>query len=439
VANLTHIPKNKKNIKNKQLFFKKGEDFMKKTFLIFIATFLFSVNLVLAQFPADFDQQFGSTTGGITYESQKLFTSIAKDLNSEIVTAGGRNVNKYALNGTLLKNKNIIRPSGSQFVYTQFSQIKVLPSNEYIVSGTNSINGKEGICMAKLDKNLNLVTSFGQSGISCIRFKYSRRVNDMVIQSDGKIVIVGTTYTDFNDSTTWAQFIARFDVNGNPDATFGRSGFVYESLQGFTQASSVAMLDEKIVVGGINSTQSINHIVVYDKDGYRDTRFNNGNVLFGYGYTIAVQSNQIVVFNRANALSPASLARLKYDGTFDQSFGNGGISNVFMSNTTIIKAIDFDTNGNIIIAGEEITTGPTTFYPLVARLKPNGNLATNFTTSYFQNLPSGLNILDFSILGGDRNSIEDIFIDGTQIYGVNSNYSNTNTFAFGSALFKLNS
>jgi uncharacterized delta-60 repeat protein len=408
---------------------------MKKTFLIFIAKFLFSVNIVLAQLPADFDQRFGTNPAGLTYESQVYSTSIAKDLNNNIITASEMSIRKYDVNGNLTGVQNIFRQSSS----LSFNFIKVLPTNEYIVSGSNVINGNDGICMAKLDQNLNLVTSFGQAGISCIGFKYARRVTDMTIQKDGKIVIVGYLFEDFNNSTTWKQLTARFDIYGNPDTTFGRNGFVYEQFQNDkTQAISVAMLDDWIVVGGINRTQSLHHIVVYDNKGKRQTKFNNGNVLFGYGYRIAVQpDNRILAFNnQTNYTLPSVFARFTEDGNLDPTFGNGGISNDFISVHTTINSIDFDNNNFIIVAGRQYAPGTNRNKPFIARYKPSGNLDTNFTTSYAQTLPLGANILDFSVFGGDSEMIEDIFIDGTQINGVNTTYFNY--FGIGSTLFKLN-
>lgn len=435
MAYLTHIfEKRKKTIENKQLFYEKGEDFMKKTFLIFIATFLFSVNLVLAQLPADFDQGFGSTNPGITYESQIISTSIAKDLNNEIVTASAMSIRKYDANGKLSRVRNIFQQSSS----LSFNFIKVLPTNEYIVSGSNFVSPNHGICMAKLDANLDLVTSFGRAGISCLAFKYDVIVADMTLQNDGKIVIAGTMYEDYNVSSTFSQFTARFDKFGNPDVSFGRRGIVYEKFQNDrTTGDSVAMLDDWIVVGGTNRTSSYHHTVVYDKDGKRLTKFNNGNVLFGYGYRIAVQPDRkIVAFNyQTSYLLPAVFARFTYEGKLDPTFGVGGVSNNFTSVHTTISAIDFDVNNYIIVAGRQQIPGTFINKPFIARYTPAGDLDPSFTTSYAQTLPLGANILDFSILGGNSENISGIFTDGIQITGVTNIYSNY--FGIGSALFKL--
>ncbi|MCU0239281.1 MAG: hypothetical protein MUC29_07555 [Pyrinomonadaceae bacterium] len=413
---------------------------MKKTFLILIATFLFSVNIVLAQRPADFDQGFGSTNSGITYESQVYSNSIVKDLNNEIVTTSDSSIRKYDRSGRLLRSKTVYRPlSGGTITETYFSRVKVLPTNEYIVSGGNFVSPNYGICMAKLDANLDLVTSFGQAGISCIAFKYDVWVADMTLQNDGKIVIVGYMYENHNVSSTWSQFTARFDNFGNVDASFGRRGIVYEKFQNDeTQGHSVAMLDDSIVVGGMNRTPSYHHIVVYDKNGKRQTKFNNGNVLFGYGYRIAVQPDyKIVAFNYQTSYTlPAVFARFTYDGNLDPTFGIGGISNIYTSDNTVISSIDFDVNKDIIVAGMQQIPGTFTTKPFIARYKPSGDLDSNFTTSYAQTLPLGANILDFSILGGNSAKISGIFTDGTQIIGVTS--ISLNLSWNGSALFKLN-
>ncbi len=103
----------------------------------------------------------------------------------------------------------------------------------------------------------------------------------VAIQSDGKIVIVGSTYTVEPPSSLWTA--ARLNPDGTFDSSFGTAGRVAFNL-GFQSTSSAALAlalqdDGKIVLGGYSQYNLA--IVRLNADGSKDPSFANGGVWLG--------------------------------------------------------------------------------------------------------------------------------------------------------------
>jgi uncharacterized delta-60 repeat protein len=94
-------------------------------------------------------------------------------------------------------------------------------------------------------------TGFGMEGHANAS-KFAGRAWAIAVQSDGKIVAVGTTEPAFTAGEQSDMAIARFDQDGNLDVTFGGDGHVAVAFpSGRAQAHAVAIQpDGKIVVAG---------------------------------------------------------------------------------------------------------------------------------------------------------------------------------------------
>jgi uncharacterized delta-60 repeat protein len=70
----------------------------------------------------------------------------------------------------------------------------------------------------------------------------------VTLQSDGKIVAAGTTALSANSNFV----VARYNVNGSVDASFGNDGHLSIDFFGFTDIGESVLVqpDGKIVVGG---------------------------------------------------------------------------------------------------------------------------------------------------------------------------------------------
>ena len=146
----------------------------------------------------------------------------------------------------------------------------------------------------------SLNTSFGSSGFVTISFGDLEDYGyAMAIQPDGKIIATGS----FLSSTTDYTFcLARLNIDGSLDNTFGNGGKVVTSI-GISASEIFAVAiqsDGKIIAAGY-STQDFDlsadfTIVRYNADGTLDNSFGNGgivvtdlNISEDVIYTIAIQ------------------------------------------------------------------------------------------------------------------------------------------------------
>jgi uncharacterized delta-60 repeat protein len=188
-----------------------------------------------------------------------------------------------------------------------------------------------------------LDTSFGGSGFvhsDPDGPSHSSYINGSVIQSDGKIIVVGQVTNTANGTGT--DFVVlRFNSDGSIDTSFGsvnpsnpslRLGYVMTAFTTSSDwASSVGLqTDGKIVVGGFASPGGF-AVARYNNDGTLDTAFaSGGKTIIDFASAASVRQlviqsdGKIVLAGEGGAPSQFGLARLNQNGTLDSTFGSGG-------------------------------------------------------------------------------------------------------------------
>jgi uncharacterized delta-60 repeat protein len=186
-------------------------------------------------------------------------------------------------------------------------------------------------------------------------------------QMDGKIVCVGYS----NDSLAHSAFaVARFNGDGSLDGSFGNGGKVLMRIgTGDDWAKGlVIQTDGKIVVGGTTSAAAGDDFVLvrFNTDGSLDNSFGAGgivvtNVLFVDRLTaIALQYDGKIVAAGSTDDGASAMALVRYfpDGTLDPVFGAGGIviRNISTSTTFLApRAVAVQNDGKIAVTGSVAT------------------------------------------------------------------------------------
>lgn len=156
------------------------------------------------------------------------------------------------------------------------------PDGKIVVFGDYDAGGHDAVFLLRFNSNGTLDNSFGTNGKVVTQIGNYDGARDILLQSDGKIVITGGT-----NNPSPKMYLARYDSNGTLDATFGIGGKVIGSfVNTHTSNTSLLLEDGKILVGGYENTGGIADFVLYrfNADGSLDTSFGtNGSFITSLG------------------------------------------------------------------------------------------------------------------------------------------------------------
>jgi uncharacterized delta-60 repeat protein len=200
--------------------------------------------------------------------------------------------------------------------------------------------------IARYNVNGSLDSSFGAGGEVTLSADGFVGFNGLAIQGDGKIVAVGPA----NPPAGQAFGVVRYTSNGTLDSTFASGGIALTALAAGVpdRATAVAIQsDGKIVVEGTThqpSGATVFGLVRYNvgvagqSDGSLDSTFGQGGIvttLFpGSGVdadSMALQADGKIIVVGSNGGGAFALARYNVgvagqaDGSLDNTFGDGGI------------------------------------------------------------------------------------------------------------------
>jgi len=229
----------------------------------------------------------------------------------------------------------------------------------------------------------DLDPTFGNGGLVAISgYGTPTRAGGMTLQSDGRIVTVGETVSE-----DWA--ISRFNSDGTPDTSFSGDGVQTLDMGGSDSAADVVVQpDGKLVVVGwaTVSGRGVFGVARFESDGELDSSFSGDGIAttdFGTDASataVALQSDgRIVVVGVANG--NYALARYNADGSLDETFGDGGTKTTDLGyEQQGATAVAVQPDGKLVVTGlaAEITTDePDDF--LVMRYTADGSLDPSFS------------------------------------------------------------
>ena len=229
------------------------------------------------------------------------------------------------------------------------------------------------------------------------------QVNDVLLQPDGKIVVVGS-------AGSGEMAAVRYNNDGTLDSNFGTAGKVLVAFGGKlpAMANSVAIQsDWKIVLGGYGSVQSNRQFALarLNPNGSLDSSFGTGGKLMvnpsgarngeNNGRDVALQripattgEERIVLSGFSRTSSQAAyewtLMRFKPNGATDTTFGSSGVvKTTFLGFGDQADSVAIDSSNRIIAAGNTNTgdASQCTAYvqdAAVVRYTENGALDASF-------------------------------------------------------------
>lgn len=222
--------------------------------------------------------------------------------------------------------------------------------------------------------------SFGTGGRVTTLIDSSCSIAAMMIQADGKIVVTG------NYSASGRAFLlVRYNTDGSIDNTFGTNGIVRSSVGTSCHSNAIAIQqDGHILVSGYADTSVM--LVRYNANGSFDNTFGSGGIVLSSGSALTNdQGNAVAIQNDGKILVATykfSIIRYNTNGSLDNLFASGGIKTINFSTFTNAYCLNIQSDGNIL-AGGSAFSGSYGGYFLSVKLDINGSLISSYGTNGF--------------------------------------------------------
>jgi uncharacterized delta-60 repeat protein len=274
---------------------------------------------------------------------------------------------------------------GDGKVQTSFGQgsvafgygVALQADGKIVMAGAAAIPGSgtaSNFALARYNPDGSLDTGFDGDGKVVTDFTSSTdQAIAVVVQSDGKIVAAGASRATLGDRFDYAA--ARYLADGALDTSFSGDGKLRYGLGGTDESSQtvVVQTDGKVILGGIDLTNSAGVLLRFLPDGSIDTSFDGDGVavrLPGSVADVALQSDGKILTVGDRGFS---VTRFNVDGTVDTSFGGGTATTSLQSASA--NSVLVQPNGSIVAAGNAQDDFA------VGRFEPDADLDDTFGSS----------------------------------------------------------
>lgn len=239
-----------------------------------------------------------------------------------------------------------------------------------------------------------LDSTFADNGILIFELDNGfENINNMIVLEDDKILCLGFSE---NDNDKWDNVIFRLHPDGTLDSTFGENGFTIFNVSGDLDFPYAMTLqdDGKIVVAG-GGLVTVSDVQIYaarlNPDGGLDNTFGNGGITLvdvtdggeDLAYGAAIQPDGKIVLVGENQLdgfvyTDPVVVRLNNDGTLDESFGadgNGVVTISLSEDYCELRAVMILEDESILAVGAAANNNSNL---LALKLQPNGLIDSSF-------------------------------------------------------------
>ncbi|MCH7965001.1 MAG: hypothetical protein IH852_13805 [Bacteroidetes bacterium] len=370
-------------------------------FLFFTFIYYSFTCLCIAQSPGELDKTFGN--GGRVNVGIGGYYDVAKSMalqhDGKIVVVGygkeslvsfkGLSMARYLQNGEMdydFGNLGVIHRV-TKDLEGEANSVAIQKDDKIVVAGysISPATNNEEITLVRFTENGNIDKSFGNKGLIVTEISSEKDVGEsVVIQNDGKIVVVGTT-----DHKPSADIVLiRYNKNGSLDYSFGIGGIVITDINSAMDIgkSLVLQSDGKMIVSGF--TRVVNKFFMtllrYDSYGELDPTFGNSGIVItdingrrGKMDMVMQNDGKIILVGPSEVENSHHFTVLRFNnnGSLDKSFGNNGVTKTIIGDYSEAESVALDSNGNIVVAG---TTELGNEQFVVAMYDQNGMLVPDF-------------------------------------------------------------
>ena len=262
------------------------------------------------------------------------------------------------------------------------------PDGKFVVAGWSDSGAKNfDFSLLRLNADGSLDATFSGDGSQIVSLASIDQAYDVALQADAKIVVVGSSQTGDN-----ADFmVMRFAADGSLDFTFSGDGRLTQALSGVNDTASAVAIqtDGRILVAGSSGTNYA--IARYDSQGNLDATFDAdgfytgsfGNNTSSASAMALQEDGKIIVagYGWSGSSWDFGIARHTATGALDTSFSGDGklfISLDASSEPESLNAIALQPDGKILLAGYTLGSGNGTRNGVLIRLNVDGTLDTGF-------------------------------------------------------------
>jgi uncharacterized delta-60 repeat protein len=264
------------------------------------------------------------------------------------------------------------------------SSIAIDSNGKILAVGTSIQNKVNKFALARYSSTGTLDTSFGTSGIVLTSIGTGAKAQCCKLTSDSKILVGGLTIE--NGLSKFA--IVKYNSDGSLDTSFGTGGKVITLIGDGCAINSIGLTsDNKIIAAGFAGIDGKTYFATakYNADGSIDSSFGNSGSTtvdvdyHNYGFAVAIDSNNKIVvvgYSSDGTIQFSTLLRLNIDGSLDSTFGSGGSVKTQINSYSKLNAVAIQSDGKIVVVGD--TNLNSLSQIAVARYNIDGSLDTNF-------------------------------------------------------------
>jgi uncharacterized delta-60 repeat protein len=265
--------------------------------------------------------------------------------------------------------------------------IDVQKDRRLVVAGSTSVGGDFDFAVARFEADGDVDNTFSGNGFEVTPFDGFDGGDDLAIQRNGRIVLVGRS--DLGPDGAFAA--ARYVTGGTLDSSFSDDGKVTTPFSEPSGAEGVALQRDRRIVA-VGQTGSDFALARYRPNGNLDQSFAGDGrqttslAKFDTAEAVAIQRDGKIVVAGSSCRGPGmscednvSLARYKPNGRLDRSFSRDGKTRPNLGGGDSARDVAIQRDGRIVVVGAASPGPQIDSDVLVARFKPNGKLDRSFS------------------------------------------------------------